>query len=71
MKTITTGTTLKGRSICDSDSIFSAQVIERKGAFAKIKFQGNEKRVKIHNDGDSEFVFPDGRYSMAPVLRAA
>lgn len=61
--------TLKGRSICDHECVFVAKVIERKGAFAKIIFQGNEKRVKVHAFEDCEFIFPSGRYSMAPTLR--
>jgi hypothetical protein len=31
---------------------------------------GEVKRCKIHDDGEGEFIFPLGRYSMAPVLRA-
>jgi len=67
---INTGDTLTGRSVCDHDCIFSAQVIERKGGFAKISFQNSTKRVKIHVLDDVEFIFPAGRYSMAPVLKA-
>jgi len=67
---INTGDTLTGRSPCHHDCIFSAQVIERKGDFAKIRFQNSTKRVKIHVIDDVEFIFPAGRYSMAPVLKA-
>jgi hypothetical protein len=70
MKTIQAGQTITGRSVCDSECIFSATVDARKGGFATIKFQGNTKRVKIHAMDDCEFVFPCGRYSMAPVLKA-
>ena len=69
--TIKAGQTLTGRSVCDHECIFSALVIERKGSFATIKFQNNVKRVKVHQMDGAEFIFPDGRYSMAPVLRAA
>lgn len=33
--------------------------------------QGEEKRVKINSDAQGEFVYPMGRYSMAPILRAS
>ena len=70
MKTIQANTTLTARSICDSDCIFRLSVLSRKGAFATVRFQGNEKRVKIKNDGDCEYVQP-ANYSMAPIFRAA
>ena len=67
---ITAGNTLKARSVCDSDCIFTCKIIARKGSFATIVVQGKEKRVKIHADDRGEFVFALGRYSMAPVFRA-
>jgi nucleoid DNA-binding protein len=33
--------------------------------------KGSTVRVKIHTNGDEEFCFPMGRYSMAPVLNAS
>jgi len=71
LKQIEAGQTLTGRSVCDYECIFSALVVDRKGAFATIKFQNNLKRVKVHQADGSEFIFPSGRYSMAPILRAA
>ena len=68
--TIKAGQNLTARSICDHDCIFTAQVLERKGSFATVVFQGETKRIKVHNLGDGEFVFAAGRYSMAPVFRA-
>jgi hypothetical protein len=70
MKTIEANTTLTARSICDHDCIFSLAVLSRKGSFATIFFQGNQKRVKVKNDGEREYV-KLGNYSMAPVFRAA
>ena len=66
---ITTGTKLTARSVCDSECVFEATVIERKGAFAAVRFQGKEKRVKVRQDEWGEFVFADGQYSMCPVFR--
>lgn len=70
MKLIKSNTTLTAHSICDYDCIFSLTVLNRKGSFATVRFQGNEKRVKVKNDGDCEYVKP-GNYSMAPIFRAA
>jgi hypothetical protein len=70
MTTIKSGQTLKARSICDHECVFTAQVIERKGSFATVKVQGNTKRVKVMNDGDSEFIYAMGKYSMCPIFRA-
>ena len=67
---ITTGQTLTARSICDHNCIFSLTVLERKGNFATVKFQGNEKRVKVRADeAGNEYVMP-ANYSMAPIFRA-
>jgi hypothetical protein len=71
MTTIQPGQTLTARSACNYDCVFSAHVVARKGQFATVTTAMNgTKRVKIHNDGETEFVFALGRYSMAPVFRA-
>ena len=68
--TIKTGQTLTARSVCDAGCVFSAEVLERKGAFVTVKALGNTRRVKVMNTGDGEFIFALGRYSMAPIFRA-
>jgi hypothetical protein len=70
-KTIKAGTILKARSICDYECIFTAEVLERKGQFATVKAQGNTRRVKIYNTGEGEFIYALGKFSMAPIFRAA
>lgn len=62
---------LSTSSICDSNCIFKGIVIKRtaKSVVLKTSMRG-EKRVKIHNDGDGEYIFPFGQYSMAPIFRA-
>jgi len=70
MNTIKTGQTLTARSICDSDCVFVAEVVERKGAFAIVKTMGQVKRVKVHSNADGEFLYALGRYSMSPTFRA-
>lgn len=69
LKTINPGTTLTATSICDSNCIFKADVIERKGNFVTVKIDGSTKRVKVYSNGESEFVYALGKYSMAPIFR--
>jgi hypothetical protein len=68
--TIQAGQTLKARSVCDYDCIFSVEVIERKGSFVTLKAQGNVSRKKVMTDDQGEYVFALGKYSMAPIFRA-
>jgi hypothetical protein len=70
IKTIKVGQTLTARSICDSDCIFSVEVLERKGSFVSVKVQGNIKRVKVFSDESGEYIFAMGKYSMCPIFRA-
>ncbi len=70
MNTIESNQTLTARSIGDYNCIFTLTVIERKGNFAKIRFQGSEKRTKVYTDKEgNEYLMPE-KYSMAPVFRA-
>lgn len=68
--TIKAGQTLTARSICDYECVFTAEIIERKGNFATVKAEGATRRVKIYNNGDGEFIYALGKYSMAPIFRA-
>ena len=72
----TTNTTIKtgiiqARSICDADCVFTAEVFARKGAFATVKAQGIERRVKIFIRDGVEFIYALGKYSMCPIFRAS
>jgi len=68
--TIKAGQTLTARSVCDYECVFSAEVLERKGAFVTVKAQGNTRRVKVMNFGEGEFIYAMGKYSMCPIFRA-
>ena len=70
LKQIEAGQTLTARSVCDSDCVFTAEVLERKGAFVTVKAQGNTRRMKVMNLGDGEFIYALGKYSMCPIFRA-
>ena len=69
MITIKSNTVLKSRSIFDYNCIFELKVIGCKGTFATVIFLGKEKRTKIYNDGEREYVKPE-KYSMAPTFYA-
>lgn len=56
-------------SICNSDCIFSYRVekVTAKTVVIADKF-GKTKRCKIHNDGNVPYIFPEGQYSMCPII---
>ena len=58
-----------GTSACDHNCIFELVVLARTEKSIKVLFENKIKTLKLHNC-DGEFVFPLGRYSMAPVIRA-
>lgn len=64
------GKTYEGRMICNSDLIEQVTIAKRTD---KTVTTTDGKRLKIHTsqfDG-GEFVYPDGRYSMATIIRAS
>ena len=70
MTTIQPNTTITAKSICDSNCIFSAKVLDRKGDMVTIQFNNEtpfKKKVKRSFDG-SEYVMALGTYSMAPAF---
>jgi hypothetical protein len=72
MKTINTNDKLTVRFIGDSELRPVISVIERKGNFATLQLQENEiVKRKVHKslNGEYEFVYPYGIYSMAPIAR--
>ena len=64
------GKRYRGRFICDADSFVYLTVNSRT---EKTIRTDSGKSLKIHTSpyDDGEFVFPLGRYSMAPTIRAA
>ena len=58
--------------IGDAELFFDYSIARRTDKFAWIigKNEREIKRVKIHIYNDVEYVYPMGRYSMAPVLKA-
>jgi len=70
MNTFTENQELSARSICNNDCIFTATVIKRTAKTVTIKDDRGERRCKIHNYGDGEFIFPYGQYSMCTTFQA-
>lgn len=67
------GKTYSSKSICDSDCVFSFKILKRTAKTVTINslFNKNETtRCKIHEYEGSEMIYPLGKYSMAPILRA-
>jgi len=68
---ITPGSVIKAKSICDSNCIFEAEVLTRKGDFVTLQVKGykeiTRKKVKVGFDG-KEYVLALGNYSMAPAF---
>ena len=67
MKTIQPNTIITAKSICDSNCIFTAEVLSRKGNFVILNVMGDivRKKIKVGYDGN-EYVMALGTYSMAP-----
>ncbi len=71
MNTFIENQTLEARSACNYDCIFTGKVIKRTAKTVTVDIKSfGEKRCKIHNTGDGDFIYPLGRYSMAPIFRA-
>ena len=61
---------LSTRSICDHNCIWAGKVLKRTPKTVTIAIQGDTKRFKIYDFDGVEFIYPLGRYSMAPVFKA-
>jgi hypothetical protein len=68
---IETGTILTATSVCDSNCKWTASVIERKGNFITALIHGEVVRKKVNVWNGEEYVFLLGKYSMAPIFKAA
>ena len=71
MKTIAPNTTIIARFVTDADLRPQIKVVERvdreKSSFAVMIINGELVKRKIHSDREKEYVFPYGKYSMAPI----
>lgn len=75
MKKFETGKRYEMRSICDHNCVWSYTVIARTSAMVTLKDdKGQETKCRVNKQvsewNNAETVYPLGRYSMAPALRA-
>ena len=69
MKTIQKDSILKATSICDTNCVWTAKVIERKGNFIIALIDKNIVRKKVNVFNGEEYVYLLGKYSMAPIFK--
>jgi len=64
------GKTYTARSVCDSATVVSVEVISRTAKTIKAKTCFGIKSLRISDWDGIEMVKPWGSYSMAPIVRA-
>lgn len=67
------GKTYSTRAACDWDTIYSWTVIARTAKTVTLEDKHghvSKRGVKADYDGIAEACYPDGRYSMCPVIKA-
>ncbi len=69
MTTIQKNSILKATSICDSNCVWFAKVIERKGNFIVALIDNQIVRKKVNVFNGEEYVYLLGKYSMAPIFK--
>jgi len=69
LNTILAGSTLVARSICDSNCIWTAKVLTRKGSFITALIDGEIVRKKVKIFRGEEYALLLGSYSMAPTFK--
>ena len=72
MKTFEIGKTYIMRSPCDHECVWSYKVTKRTNCTITIVDEyGKEKKCRVGNYKNIEYVYPLGNYSMCPILRAS
>ena len=71
IKRFKVGETYSTRSACDYDCVFSYTVKKRTAKFITIEDKhGRVRRVGVKVWGNEESAYPEGTYSMCPVISA-
>ena len=71
MRQFEVGTTYEARSACDWDCVFRFEIVARSKKTITIKRRnGSLVNRRVIETTYTEMCFPDGRYSMAPVITA-
>ncbi len=64
-------TTYTSRFISNADSTFEVTVVKVTAKTVTFISRGDSKRTKIHHTEEGvAYFFPEGRYSMAPIMKA-
>lgn len=58
------------RSICDHNCVWTFTVVARTAKTVTITGDGTTKKCRISEWDNGETVYPFGKYSMCPILRA-
>lgn len=69
MRTIQKDNILKATSIGDSNCVWFAKVIERKGNFVVAVINNEIVRKKVNIFNGQEYVYLLGKYSFAPIFK--
>jgi hypothetical protein len=69
MSKIENNSILTATSVCDSNCVWTAKVIERKGDFIKAEIDGQIVRKKVKVWNGEEYALLLGSYSMAPIFK--
>ena len=65
------GRSYSTRSIGDIDCVYSYEILSRSQATVTISIEGKEVKRRVAVREGVETFYPMGKYSMAPVIRAA
>lgn len=70
MTTFEINKTYKMKFIGDSNLVVPVKVLKRTAKSVRVEFDGVQKTCRIKMFDGSEYILPDGNYSMAPRCRA-
>lgn len=70
MKKFEVGKIYSCRSIGDSDCIFAFEILKRTKSTVTINARGDVTTRRVFELDGGEAIYPLGKYSMAPLLRA-
>lgn len=71
MNTIVSNSILTCRFVTDAELKVEMQVTARTKSTCTVTINGKSEKRKIYNNGESEYIYPYGKYSMAPIAKPA
>ena len=72
MKRFEVGSTYSMKSICDHNCVWFVKILKRSKCYLTVKISGTIQpvRCRIKHYISGEYIYPLGRYSMAPMLKS-